>query len=301
LTGNNNYLVFNLARINPISIEIPRMESTPKLRPYFVLLKSLFFLLILSSCDKFNYSPHAVDVDQKYSNINSNNIQRLLDNPSEGDTIRLIVLGDTQRFYYPTEKLIKKINKLPKGSIDFVVHTGDLVDFGLQKEYNWIHELLKTMNYPYMAVIGNHDMVGNGKEVYRRMYGDLNFSFKFKQTKFIYIHTNSREEDFSDMVPDVGWLDAELSDTANYTNAIVVSHVAPHHSGDFSTQLETEYIHTLEKYKKTLLYINGHNHKYSWEDVYENDIWFLNTYSTSHEKALILKIWDGGYGFEILD
>jgi len=263
-------------------------------------LPFLIIVLLLNSCGKFDYSPHAVDVDQKYTNINKNNIKRLQANPTPGDTIRLIVLGDTQRYYKSTEEVIDVVNKLPDLSLDFVVHTGDLVDFGLQKEYNWIHELLKTLHYPYVAVIGNHDMVGNGVEVYRRMYGDLNFSFMLKHTKFIYIHTNSREEDFSDDVPNIAWLDAELSDTANYENAIVVSHVAPHHDNDFNMDLEEEYIRTLERYGKTLLYINGHDHDFSYEDIYENDIWFLNTYSTSHEKALLLKVWQGGYSFDLL-
>jgi len=267
----------------------------------FIQIKTTLFLLMLVACDKFDYSPHAVDVNQKYSNINTNSIKKLLEDPTPGDTIRLIVLGDTQRNYLSTEVVIDKVNKMPEGSFDFIVHTGDLVDFGLQKEYNWIHELMNTSHYPYVAVIGNHDMVGNGVEVYRRMYGDLNFSFTLKHTKFIYIHTNSREEDFRDDVPNIEWLDAELSDTANYGNAIVVSHVAPHHSGDFNMELESAYIQTLEKYEKTLLYINGHDHKHSYEDIYDNGISFLNTFSTSHEKALILKVWNGGYAFDILE
>lgn len=255
-------------------------------------------LLSLVACDQFKYSPYQIDRVSKYKDLNQKNITKIF--PSTSDTTKIIVLGDSQRFYANTQDLIEKINDLPDDAVDFVVHTGDLVDFGIQKEYYGIHEILETIKFPYVAVIGNHDMIGNGTVIFEKMYGELDFSFNVNGNKFVYINTNSREYQFDDHHPSVDWLDAQLRDTLNYNQAIIVSHVAPHHS-DFNKDLEDEFVETLERYNKTLLYINGHHHDYHYEDVYKNGLMFLNTFSTSHEKTVLVKIWDGGFKHEIID
>jgi len=257
-----------------------------------------FVLFAMVSCDQFKYSPYQIDRNSKYKELNEKNIALI--NPSRKDTTRVIVLGDTQRFYKSSQDLIEKINKLPDDAVDFVVHTGDLVDFGIQKEYYGIHEVLNQMKFPYVAVVGNHDMIGNGAAIYENMYGEFDFSFIVNGNKFIYINTNSREHHFDDEHPNISWLDSELADTANYNQAIIVSHVAPHHS-DFNPELEEEYVETLERYGTTLLYINGHHHDYYYDDVYNNGIMFLNTFSTSHEKTVLVEIWDGGFKHTIID
>ncbi len=258
----------------------------------------LISILSLIGCDQFKYSPYQIDRDSKYKDLNEKNIAKI--QTSNSDTTKIIVLGDSQRFYAHTQDLIDKINDLPDHAVDFVVHTGDLVDFGIQKEYYGIHEILQTIKFPYVAVVGNHDMIGNGTVIFERMYGELDFSFNVNGNKFIYINTNSREYQFDDHHPSIDWLDEELRDTNGYNQAIIVSHVAPHHS-DFNKELEDEFVETLEQYGKTLLYINGHNHDYHFEDVYDNGLMFLNTFSTSHEKTVLVKIWNGGFKHEIID
>lgn len=189
-------------------------------------------LLILSSCEKFDYSPNQYIPSNKYTEINATNIAKLTS--THKDTTRIALIGDSQRFYDGTGKVVSKINTIP--NIDFVIHTGDLVDFGQQDEFIWMHELLRTLNRPYISVVGNHDLIANGSLVYDEMYGDLNFSFTYNDIKFIFINTNSREFDFSPSVPNNHWLDGELSDSSNYNNAIIVSHVSPSHS-DFNAEL----------------------------------------------------------------
>ena len=260
--------------------------------------KLIIALLVftLFSCDKFEYSHYQILHNEDYRNINQKNISQFI--VTNTDTVTIAVIGDSQRFYEATGKIITKINNTP--NINFVVHTGDLVDFGLQKEYIWMHELLSSMNYPYVTVVGNHDLIGNGGEIYNLMYGDYNFSFTFNSNKFIYLNTNSREYNFDSNVPDIQWLDDELSDTSNYNNAIIVCHVS-HLSVDFNWELKDEYISVLRKYKKVLLSINGHNHDFSFTAPGGDNISYLNSYSTSKEKFVIVKIWDTDLSYEIID
>lgn len=251
--------------------------------------------LILFSCEKFGYSHYQV-LHNEYQNINQNNISKFLNTIT--DTVTIAIIGDSQRFYDATDKIIPKINSTP--NINFVVHTGDLVDFGTQEEYIWMHEQLSSLNYPYVAVVGNHDLIGNGDEIYNLMYGDYNFSFTFNGNKFIYINTNSREYNFDNNTPNNQWLDHELSDTSNYKNAIVVCHV-PHLHVDFNSDLKDEYINVLRKYKKVLLSINGHKHNFGFTAPGSDNISYLNSYSTSKEKFVLVKIWDTSFSYEVIN
>jgi len=250
---------------------------------------------MLFSCNKFDYSHYQV-LKNEYRNINQNNISKFYNTIT--DTVTIAVIGDTQRFYDATDKIITKINNTP--NINFVVHTGDIVDFGTQEEYIWMHELLSSLNYPYVAVTGNHDLIGNGGEIYNLMYGDYNFSFTFNGNKFIYINTNSREYNFDKNVPDTEWLDVQLSDTSNYNNAIILCHVSHLHV-DFNSELVDEYTKVLRKYKKVLLSINGHLHDFSFTAPGSDNISYLNTYSTSREKFVLIKIWNSDFSYEIIN
>jgi hypothetical protein len=114
------------------------------------------------------------------------------------------------------------------------------------------------------------------------------------------LNTNSREFEFNGHVPDINWLDNELSDTAKYTNAIIVSHIAPY-SGDFDPNLEIPYTETLVKWEKTLLSMNGHEHDFAFNYPYPGGVAYLNSFSTGKGKYLIVKIWKDGFDFEIKD
>jgi 3',5'-cyclic AMP phosphodiesterase CpdA len=267
-----------------------------KIEPKIVAIVSVAVALVLYGCSKFEYSNYQVNLDEKFKNTNAINIDRLPE--VNKDTITIAVIGDSQRFYDSTGEIIKKINATP--NIDFVAHTGDLVDFGMQQEYEWMHKALSKLHYPYMAVVGNHDLIANGGNVYRHMYGDFNFSFTFSGTKFIYINTNSREFNFDVNVPDIAWLDHELADTSNYNKAILVCHVS-HINEDFNNDLRDDFIATLRKYKKVRLSINGHFHNFSFTPAQEDNIAFLNTYSTKKEKFILLKIWKDDFSFEIIE
>ncbi|HBY52673.1 MAG TPA: hypothetical protein DEH15_09540, partial [Marinilabiliales bacterium] len=66
----------------------------------------------------------------------------------------------THRWFDETEKFVAKVNQNP--TVDFVIHVGDLADFGLPKQYSWGNSYLLKLNTPYFVVVGNHDLVGNG-------------------------------------------------------------------------------------------------------------------------------------------
>ena len=256
---------------------------------------SILLLITTLSCEKFKYNHYQVTKPEKDTKLNSENIAKFIN--IKKDTIQIAVIGDSQRFYTSTNKIVKKINTIP--DIDFVVHTGDLSDFGTEEEFVLMHEQLSLLKYPYVAVIGNHDLIGGGGDIYSNFYGEYNFSFTFNGNKFIYINTNASEFDYSNNVPDINWLDKQLSDTLNYDNAIIVCHV-PHWSIDFNAKLTENYLNTLKKYNKVLLSINGHDHNFSYQPFKIENISILNSYSTHKEKFVLAKIWNKGHSIEVI-
>ena len=106
-------------------------------------------------------------------NINARNIEKIESNTSGKKQIRFAVISDTQRWYDETEDEVAHINL--RNDLDFVMHCGDLTDFGVTKEFEWQQRILNKLRVPYVVILGNHDCIGSGKDVYRVMFGEENF------------------------------------------------------------------------------------------------------------------------------
>ena len=71
-------------------------------------------------------------MEEDHKNLNEKNISRIQKNEiNDDDTIRFVLMGDTHRFYDETKDFVKHINE--RNDIDFVIHDGDLSDFGMKK------------------------------------------------------------------------------------------------------------------------------------------------------------------------
>ncbi|OFY38371.1 MAG: hypothetical protein A2309_11160 [Bacteroidetes bacterium RIFOXYB2_FULL_35_7] len=195
--------------------------------------------------------------------------------------------GDTHNFFDETEKFVSKVNQ--NTSIDFVIHVGDLADFGLPKQYLWANTILLKLKAPYFVVVGNHDLVGNGSQAYQEMYGAFNFSFIYAGTKFIYINTNSREFEFNGTVPDINWLGEQLKPKESFTKAVVIFHV-PSMDPDFDASLEESFTNTLASYNNVIFCIHGHLHGHAIYRSYNDSIFHVNVYGVENYKFNVIKI-----------
>lgn len=163
--------------------------------------------MLFFSCKKlFTYNTNEIQLDEKDKNQNIQNIERLR-SKTQNATFRFVVITDTQRFYDEMDDFIEKINAYP--DISFLVLVGDIADFGLRSEYLWILHRLQKLEFPFLVVIGNHDMLGNGRELYRQMFGSENFSFSYSGYKFIVLNSNSQEVGYNGSLPDTSCLQQE--------------------------------------------------------------------------------------------
>lgn len=254
-------------------------------------------MLFFSSCNWFEYSPNQLILDEDNKNLTERNITKLQAS-AEKDSLRIAVTGDTQRHYEDTESFVDAVNA--RGDVDLVIHTGDITDFGLSQEFNWMGNLLNKLETPHFTVIGNHDFVAQGEHVYTEMYGAYNYSFGHSGVKFIFLNTNSREFNFNGQVPDLNWLESELENSNEFDLAVVVMHV-PIFSQDFDSGLENEFLEVLSNSPTPVLTLNGHHHNYGSGELKNSGVPFINTDSVGKERFVLLDIKSGTFSHQIIE
>ena len=55
-------------------------------------------------------------------------------------------MGDSQRWYDETLDFVGEINK--RDDIDFVIHGGDMSDFGVTDEFLWQRDIMNKLRVP---------------------------------------------------------------------------------------------------------------------------------------------------------
>lgn len=250
----------------------------------------LFITFAIAGCSLFEYHPYEVRVPENEQNLNAKAIGQIQSETAGKDTVTIILMGDTQRFYDEVEVFVRSANTQ---KADFVILAGDITDFGISDEFGWVHDIMTDLNKPYIAVIGNHDLSGNGEKTFRKMYGDLNTSFKLDRLKFILLNTNSREYRFNGKVPDIAWLQGQLAGD-DFDRAIVVSHVPPF-DGDFDAALEDQYVSALKQSGKVNLSLHAHQHTYRNGEFYNDGVRYVISTSMDNRMYLIIKLWDNEY------
>lgn len=80
---------------------------------------------------------------------------------------------------------VKDINSLK--DIDFVVTTGDITNFGFDKDFSRANEILSQLNKKWYIFPGNHDTKWSetGGTSFRKIFGTDRFAFKYKGYHFI--------------------------------------------------------------------------------------------------------------------
>lgn len=255
----------------------------------------ILFALCTSCGDLLEYSPNQVFDKDSPVGINARNLDSLVSRPGD-DTVTLVFIGDSQRFYDELEAFIDKVNSIP--SIDFVLLAGDISDFGLLEEFEQIEDRLSALNKPYIGVVGNHDVQARGSETFERMFGPLNFTFTYKGIKFIAHNTNSRE--YADgTVPDMQWLTSAFTKEPGVEYFIPISHIPPFAS-DFEESLEPAYRELMRK-NKVLISLHGHVHEHLDGYPYEDGIRYMTSHSFNLRNFILLKVFKGQVTHEIIE
>lgn len=225
-----------------------------------IMKVSIYFGLIavcIWGCNSIEYSPNQKFDGDTPQNVNAAEIATL---PAKaaGSDVKIAVSGDTQRKYFEAELFVENINA--RNDVDFVILNGDISDFGLLLEFEGIYKIYSRLKVPFISVIGNHDQVANGYDIYRRMYGETNFTFNYAGIKFICHDSNSREHNFDGTIPDMKWLKNNLGLEQGIDHIIALSHVPPT-DADFDQKLSKPYEELFNTTPGMLASIHSHQHQ----------------------------------------
>lgn len=260
------------------------------------LVLTIALAMSLSSCELIDVHPYDGKIDGDV-NINGTNIAKIESCLADRDTIRFAVISDTQRWYDETEDEVASINA--HDDIDFVIHCGDMTDFGVTKEFEWQRDILQKLRMPYVALLGNHDCIGSGKEVYRKMFGRENFSFVAGPTRFVCLDTNALEYDFSNPVPDLNFIRSFARDTT-VSNTIPVMHVRPF-DDEFNDNVADAFNYYIHNLVNPLFCINGHKHATGVEDLFADGLLYYQITCAKYRQYYVFTVTKDSYECEIVD
>lgn len=267
----------------------------------YFLLRNLMFVscvFVFMGCnDMFDYSPYDAVVTGK-TNINAENIKKIENKCRNKDTIRVVFCGDTQGRYDATNDFVDEINK--RKDVDFVVHLGDISDFGTTNEYLYQRDILERLNCPYVVLLGNHDCLGTGFHVYKKLFGNPNFSFIAAGIKFVCLNTNAMEFLNTDSVPNLSFMKHEVvKDTSLYTNTVVCMHIPPHNP-EFNNNLDEVFHSYVKSFKGILFCTAAHEHHLAEKDVFSDGIIYYITDCMRRKQYNLMTITKNNYTYEAI-
>ena len=252
---------------------------------------------VLSGCDMLESHPYDAHVSgERY--LTEKNIARIEAATAGKSEIKFAMISDTQRGYDETEAVVKVINA--RGDIDFVLHGGDLTEFGSTREYHWKRDILAKFEMPYVCVIGNHDCLATGLDVYATMYGPLNFSFRAGEVEFLCLNTNAVEFHGSEAVPDFRFIKNELAALApDICKTVVLMHAGPF-SEQFNNNVADEFHALIRQFPGLQFALYGHGHHITVDDFFGDGILYYQCTNIKKRSYLVFTITDAGYEYEVV-
>ncbi|MDA8621590.1 metallophosphoesterase [Psychrosphaera sp.] len=193
-----------------------------------LLVKALWlslFSVLINACD-YELSPWETDAYCPGMTITENLrwLKEVESQATAGNDFQFAIIGDPQQFPKDLENTIERLNKNDK--IKFIVLLGDIAETGIAQEFEWACKALEKTNKPILSVVGNHDGLSFGQEIWRNTFGPFDYSFTFLDTKFIAFNNNQYE---FENVPDISWIqsEADIAKEEQRFHTIAMSHIKP--------------------------------------------------------------------------
>ena len=161
----------------------------------------------------------------------------------------------------PTEGLLRTIAQInATDSIDFVLVTGDITDYGDRKTIEKVKSCLDLLKYKYYIVLGNHETTwsDSGCMAFSEIFGSERFEFTHNGILFLGFNTGPfMRMAYGHVVPqDITWLKQEMDKWGKDKPVILVTHY-PITKGDVDNWYDVT--DAIRPYNIRLM-IGGHYH-----------------------------------------
>ena len=144
--------------------------------------------------------------------------------------------------------------------VGFVILSGDITEFGSDRELEEAHAILESLRHPYVIIPGNHDTKWSesGCTSFARIFGADRFVVQHGGIVFVGLHQGPvmRMADGHFAPEDILWLDSVLTTIPGSTPLVFVSHY-PLDPGIDNWYEATDRL----RQHKTLVILQGHGHR----------------------------------------
>ena len=255
--------------------------------------------LALAGCDTvFDVHPYDVHIRGE-KNLNAKGVAAIEAATRGKDTLRLAFISDSHRNYNELRDMVADINR--RDSIDFVVHGGDVTDYGTTREYEWARDNLARLRKPYVVLLGNHDCLGTGNAAYESIFGQPDFRFIAGRVKFVCLTANAIEYDYSRPVPNFDFMEQEMTARGDeFDRTVVCMHAAPY-SEQFNNNVAKVFNYYVMRFPQPLFCLYGHGHHTEQHDIYGNGLIYYEVGNAQKRKYYIFTITPNGYSYEIVE
>ena len=123
-------------------------------------------------------------------------------------------------------RTVADINANP--DIRFVIHSGDVTEFGSDTEFLLAKQILDSLQVPYYIVPGNHDAnwSESGGNSFRKIFGSETFAFEYDGYVFLGTNSGPNMRMSPGQVPreNLVWMDSVLAEQSDRKPIIYVNH-----------------------------------------------------------------------------
>lgn len=270
-------------------------------KTFFCLFRGSLFLgtMLVVACDLIDYHPYDTRIEGKH-HINEQNIGRIEAATAGKTTVRFVLISDTQRWYDETKAAVRSINA--RNDIDFVLHCGDISDFGVTREFEVQRDILEGLSVPYVVLLGNHDCLGTGADAYRYIFGNPDFAFNAGDTHFLCINSNAFEYDYSVDIPNFGFIRNDLGSLPeNVRRSVVAMHAQPT-SEQFNNNVSQLFEYEIRKYPGLQFCMCGHGHHTQVNEWFDDGVLYYECAAAKHREYLVFTLnEEGGYTYEVVE
>lgn len=213
--------------------------------------------------------------------------------------IRFAVISDTQRWYDETREAVSALNA--RGDIDFVLHTGDMADFGMKAEFERQRDILNRLHVPYVVLLGNHDCLATGEEIFRTIFGDFNTAFTAGNVRILCLNTNALEFDLREAVPNFEFIETELTEFPPEASKTIVAMHAKPYTEQFGDNVAKGFQYLVTRFPGLQCCINGHGHNYKVVDLFGDGVLYYECDNIAKRSYLLFTVNDEGYACERIE
>lgn len=206
--------------------------------------------LALVGCGPMEFSPWETNVSDR--DLTEKHLLKLGDG-GDFKPFTVGILGDSQAVVAEFQNARDVVNL--REEVAFSLLAGDITDRGMAREFKFVGEILGGFVKPILTVVGNHDGLNNGDALYKKMFGPLDYTFKYRGITFVMWNNNAYEWDVN-----LGWLEKAVNGAPG--RVVVVSHQPPY-SLAMSDDQEVAWA-KIRKSPKLIASVHGHHHSFNF-------------------------------------